>query len=70
MPRDVVVLFNQPDGEALIRRHCAEAGVPFGTLEELLETEIERSGLQRRHGLREAFDDILDRMDEEPEPSR
>lgn len=68
MAREIVVLFNQPEGLALIREHCRRAGVPVATLRDLLEVEIEKSGLQRRHRLRLDFDDILDRMDDEAKP--
>ncbi len=65
MPKDIVVLFDQDEGKELIRAECRTAGIRIGTLKELVELEIEKHGLQRRDGLWQGFDDILDRIDDE-----
>lgn len=64
MPRDVVVLLDNPDSRELVRRLCRKHGVNFAEFQELVQAEIEQTGKQRKRGLGEQFDDILDRVDE------
>lgn len=64
MPRDVVTLFAQDEGKKLIARHCRSIKLPVADLRELVETVVEKSHMGRRHGLTEAFDDVLGRTDE------
>lgn len=60
MPREVVTLFAQPEGQALIRRHCRKIGLEVADLRSLVEEVIDKDSMQRRHGLWQAFDDLLD----------
>ncbi|WP_366055859.1 DNA modification system-associated small protein [Immundisolibacter sp.] len=60
MPRDIVVLFDQEDGRRLIENHCRKIGLPVGDLQRLIEEVIDKSTMQRRHGLWQAFDEVLD----------
>lgn len=60
MPRDIVVLFDQEDGRRLIEAHCRKIGLPVGDLQRLIEEVIDKSTMQRRHGLWQAFDEVLD----------
>jgi len=62
MPRNVVVLFDNPTGRALIEDACKENDVVLAAFEELVEAEVEQTGKQRRAGLLDSFDDILDRI--------
>lgn len=62
MPRNVVVLLDNADGRAMIKRSCKENGMYFAEFEELVQTEVEQTGKQRRAGLWDSFDDILDRI--------
>ncbi len=62
MPRNVVVLLDDKDGQAMIREACKQNGVNFAEFEELVQTEVEQTGRQRRAGLWDSFDDILDRI--------
>jgi len=62
MPRNVVVLFDNKDGQALIQEVCRSHGVHFAEFELLVQTEVEKTGMQRRAGLWDQFDDILDRI--------
>lgn len=66
MPRNVVVLLDNPDGRSMIKDACKENGLLFAEFEELVQSEVEQTGKQRRAGLWDSFDDILDRiMDDE-----
>lgn len=60
MPRDIVVLFDQEEGRRLIETRCATIGLPVADLQRLIEEVIDKSSMQRRHGLWQAFDEILD----------
>lgn len=63
MPRDVVVLFAQEEGKRLIRMHCRRIGLRVADLRRLVEEVVDKSNMQRRHGLWQAFDEILDAQD-------
>ncbi|MBN7851072.1 DNA modification system-associated small protein [Stenotrophomonas maltophilia] len=65
MPRDVVTLFAQEAGNKLIRRHCRQIGLPVNDLRRLVEEVVDKSTMQRRHGLWEAFDEVLGETYEE-----
>lgn len=62
MPRNVVVLLDNPDGRAMIKESCKANGMLFAEFEELVQSEVEQTGKQRRAGLWDSFDDILDRI--------
>ena len=62
MPRNVVVLLDNRDGRTMIRKTCKENNMGFSELEELVQAEVEQTGKQRRAGLWDSFDDILDRI--------
>ena len=62
MTRNVVMLLDNADGRAMIEQICQTNGILVAGFEELVRTEVEQSGKQRRIGLGEAFDDILDRI--------
>lgn len=64
MPRDVVTLFAQEAGKKLIKKHCKRISLPVASLRRLVEEIVEKSTMQRRHGLWEAFDEVLDETDE------
>lgn len=64
MPRDVVTLFAQEAGNKLIRKHCRQIGLPVENLRRLVEEIVDKSTMQRRHGLWEAFDEVLGETDE------
>lgn len=63
MPRDVVTLFAQEAGKKLIRKYCREIGLPVESLRRLVEEIVDKSTMQRRHGLWEAFDEVLGETD-------
>ena len=63
MPRDVVTLFAQDEGKKLIAKHCRNIKLPVADLRDLVETVVEKANMGRRHGLTEAFDDVLGRTD-------
>ncbi len=65
MAREIVSLFTQKEGQALIRRHCREIGLAVADLKQLVEAVIEKDPMGRRHGLREIFDDILEKSTED-----
>ena len=60
MARDVVALFAQDEGKKLIQRHCRRIGLPVSDLRRLVEEIVSKSTMQRRRGLWEAFDEVLD----------
>jgi hypothetical protein len=62
MPRNVVVLLDNTEGRAMIKQTCKENGLIFAEFEELVQAEVEQTGKQRRAGLWDSFDDILDRI--------
>jgi len=65
MPRDAVVLFNRPEGQKLIQRHCRKAGIRVTDLRQLVELEAQQVGRDRKKDLWPAFTDVLDSMDDE-----
>ncbi|MEK0082648.1 hypothetical protein [Benzoatithermus flavus] len=70
MPDHIVVLLAKPEGRKLVRKHCLENGFDIHLMQELVEAELEQVGKQRKAGLWERFDDILDRMDIESDASQ
>jgi len=65
MPRNVVVLLDNPEGRAMIKDACKANGILFAEFEELVQAEVEQTGKQRRAGIWDSFDDILDRIQAE-----
>jgi len=65
MPRNVVVLLDNPEGRTMIKESCKAHGLLFAEFEELVQAEVEQTGKQRRAGLWDSFDDILDRIESE-----
>ncbi len=59
MPRDIVTLFAQDEGKKLIQKHCRKIGLPVADLRRLVEELVDKSTMQRRHGLWQAFDEVL-----------
>jgi hypothetical protein len=62
MPRNVVVLLDNADGRAMIKETCKANDLLFAEFQELVQAEVEQTGKQRRAGLWDSFDDILDRI--------
>jgi hypothetical protein len=62
MARSVVVLLDNSDGRAMIKDACKASGLLFSEFVELVQEEVEQTGKQRRAGLWDSFDDILDRI--------
>ena len=62
MPQNVVVLLDNPDGRTMIKDACKANGMLYAEFEELVQAEVEQTRKQRRAGLWESFDDILDRI--------
>lgn len=65
MPRNVVVLLDNPEGRSMIKAACEKFSLRFAEFEELVEAEVAQTGKQRRAGLWDSFDDILDRIETE-----
>jgi hypothetical protein len=63
MPREIVTLFAQTEGKALIKKHCRKIRLEVEDLRRLVEEVIEKDSMQRRHGLWQAFDEVLDSSD-------
>jgi hypothetical protein len=62
MPRKLVVLLDNQDGRKLVKNACKQHGLGFPEFEELIDAEVAQTGKQRRAGLWDDFDDILDRI--------
>lgn len=60
MSRDVVVLFAQPEGQKLVRKHCKKVGLEVSDLKRMVEETIDNTMMQRRRRLWQAFDELLD----------
>lgn len=60
MPKDIVTLFSQEDGKKLIRKHCQRIGLPVADLRRLVEEVVDKNAMQRRRGLFQTFDEVLD----------
>lgn len=60
-----IALIQNPDGKELVKRACKEHGLYYSEFMELVSAVIDQSGKQRRKGLWDNFDDILDRIKQE-----
>ena len=65
MPRNVVALLDNQECRAMVAERCQAHGMRIAEFEELVQTVVEQTGKQRRRGLRDTFDDILDRIQDE-----
>lgn len=65
MPRNVVVLLDNQDGRAMVKDACDQRGYDFAAFTELVQAEVEQVGKQRKRGITDRFDDILDRIEKE-----
>jgi len=65
MPRNVVVLLDNQEGRAMVKDACKEKGLLFAEFQELVQAEVDQTGKQRRAGLWDSFDDILDRIEDD-----
>ncbi len=63
MARNVVVLLDNPEGRSLVREECVENGIGFPEFTELVQVEVDQTGKQKKKGLWDSFDDILDRIE-------
>ena len=64
MPKDVVTLFAQEEGKKLIARHCRSINLPVSALRQLVEEVVGKSAMQRRRGLWQTFDEVIDESDD------
>ena len=46
----------------MVKETCRSNGLLFAEFQELVQAEVEQTGKQRRAGLWDSFDDILDRI--------
>ena len=63
MAQNVVVLLDNPEGRSLVREECIESGISFPEFKELIQAEVDQTGKQKKKGLWDSFDDILDRIE-------
>jgi hypothetical protein len=63
MTQNVVVLLDNPEGRSLVREECIENRIIFQEFVELVQAEVDQTGKQKKKGLWDAFDDILDRIE-------
>lgn len=57
-----IALIHNPDGKELVKHSCKKHGLHYSEFMELVAAVVEQSGKQRRKGLWDNFDDILDRI--------
>lgn len=55
-----IPLFDQGDAREALKRRCRQAGIPIKLLEDLVEAEIAQIGKERKRGLKDRFDELLD----------
>lgn len=60
MAKEHVVLFAQDEGRRLVQRHCRRISLKVADLRQLVEEVVDKDTMQRRAGLWQAFDDVLD----------
>jgi len=60
---NVVVLLDNKEGRALVKDECKKHGLNYAEFTELVQAEVEQTGRQRKRGLYDIFDDILDRIE-------
>lgn len=70
MTKNIVVLLARPEGRALARQYCLDAGFEISFLEELVDAELDQIGKKRKAGLWATFDDVLDRMEAEEDAAK
>jgi len=63
MPKNVVVLLDNPEGRALIKQECQNNNISFAEFTELVQAEVDQTGKKRKRGLYDIFDDVLDRIE-------
>lgn len=63
MSQNVVVLLDNPEGRSLVREECIQNKIIFQEFVELVQAEVDQTGKQRKKGLWDQFDDILDRIE-------
>ena len=64
MAKKVVVLLDTDDGRGLVRRKCRSSKLKISTFELLVDAELDQQGKQRKAGLWDEFDRILDDHEE------
>lgn len=52
----------KPDTKKFIKEICDEKGIDYDTFEELIGEEFKQQGKGRKHGITDAFDDVLSRI--------
>lgn len=63
MKNKFLAILANKEGEALVAKVCAEQNLHVGEFEELIQVEIDQTGKQKKRGITEQFDDILDRIE-------
>ena len=62
MSTNAVVLLDNSEGREMVKKACKEKELEFAEFKDLVQAIVEQTGKQRRAGLWESFDDILDRI--------
>lgn len=63
MTQNVVVLLDNPEGRSLVREECLENNIIYQEFVDLVQAEVDQTGKQKKKGLWDQFDDILDRIE-------
>ena len=62
MSSNIIVLLDNQTGRKMVKDACKANSLDYSEFENLLNVEVEQAGKQRRIGLWNAFDTILDRI--------
>ena len=60
MHRNTVVLLNTDEGRTLVQKKCQHIGLKMSGFEQLVEAELDQQGKQRKAGIWDSFDQILE----------
>lgn len=55
-----IPLFEQGEARDALKKRCRQAQIPISLLEALVEAEIAQIGKERKRGLSDRFDELLD----------
>lgn len=65
-----IPLLADPEGRALVRKHCDQAGITIEVLEQMVSAEIKVLGMGRRHGIFLDLEEVLGQIDDSIEEGK
>ena len=70
MMLESIPLLADPEGRALVRKHCDQAGITIEVLEQMVSAEIKVLGMGRRHGIFLDLEEVLGQIDDSIEEGK